>query len=138
MVNTIYPEGLPAGQNRIAGRSLDLIAKSLTPANPNEAVKASKAPVEVEAASVINVYPNPFIDVIKVDMTSTKQANVNIVVYDMNGKMIFRSNGMNIMKGNNIISTQLPVGLKVLPGNYVISIWVDGKLTKSVKLIKAN
>lgn len=138
VVNTIYPEGLPAGQNRIAGRSLDLIAKSLTPAKPNEAVKAPKAPVEVEAASVINVYPNPFIDVIKVDMTSTKQANVNIVVYDMNGKMIFRSNGMNIMKGNNIISTQLPVGLKVLPGNYVISIWVDGKLTKSVKLIKAN
>ncbi len=139
VVNTIYPDGLPTGQNRVAGRTLNQIAKTLQPAKGNEeVVKTKTTPVEELSASIINVYPNPFIDVIKVDMTSTKQANVNIVVFDMNGRLIFRSNGMNIMKGNNIISTQLPVGLKVLPGNYVISIWVDGKMTKSVKLIKAN
>ncbi|RYE23522.1 MAG: T9SS type A sorting domain-containing protein [Sphingobacteriales bacterium] len=134
VVNTIYPDGLPAGQARIAARSLPAPATA-------EAAKDVKPAVVAAAqadASVINIYPNPFIDVIKVDMTSTKPAAVNITVHDMAGKMVFRSNSMNIMKGNNVISAHLPVGLKVLPGSYVVNIWIDGKMSKVVKLVKVN
>ncbi|MFT3980381.1 MAG: fibronectin type III domain-containing protein [Ferruginibacter sp.] len=137
VVNTIYPDGLPAGQNRVA-------ARTLAQATPKEAgsqtaeVKTVTAVTEEATATIVSVYPNPFVDMIKVDMNSSKQASVTIMVYDINGRLMFRSNGMNVMKGNNIISAQLPVGLKVLPGTYVVSVWVDGKMTKSVKLIKAN
>ena len=134
VINTIYPDGLPQGQNRLAGRGLP--APELTTTPVAEIVK-SQAPVEADQ-SIISVYPNPFVDMIKVDMTSTKPAAVNITVHDMNGKMVFRSNSMNIMKGNNVISAHLPVGLKVLPGSYVVNIWVDGKMTKVVKLVKVN
>lgn len=132
VINTIYPDGLPFGVlNRIA-RTLPEAGKETT---TTEEVKAT---VEEAKASVITVYPNPFIDLIKVDMVSTKPATVNITVHDMNGKMVFRSNSMNVMKGNNVISAHLPVGLKVLPGTYVVNIWVDGKMSKVVKLVKVN
>jgi hypothetical protein len=134
VINTIYPDGLPAGQNRIAGRGLPAPGNVEVPVSEIAKVEAT-----IEAAeSVISVYPNPFIDVIKVDMTSSKAAAVNITVHDLNGKLVFRSNNMNIMKGNNVISAHLPVGLKVLPGAYVVNIWVDGKMTRVVKLVKVN
>lgn len=135
VINTIYPDGLPAGQNRIAVRPLPAPGKEATTA---EVTKPTTAVVEEAGASVISVYPNPFVDVIKVDMTSAKAAAVNITVHDLNGRMVFRSNSMNIMKGNNVISAHLPVGLKVLPGSYVVNIWVDGKMSKVVKLVKVN
>ncbi|RYY51211.1 MAG: T9SS type A sorting domain-containing protein [Chitinophagaceae bacterium] len=133
VINTIYPDGLPAGQNRMIARGLPEANKGTA---ATDAVKANV--VAEETAAVLSVYPNPFIDVIKVDMTSTRPANVNITVHDMTGKMVFRSNNMNIMKGSNVISAHLPLGLKVLPGTYVVNVWVDGKMTKVVKLVKVN
>lgn len=139
VVNTIYPDGLPAGQNRMAGRTLAQAAPAQEPNEQTELAKKPTAPTaETVTATVVNVYPNPFVNVIKVDMTSTRQSNVQIVLFDMNGKTVFKTSGMNIMKGNNIISAELPAGLKVLAGNYLITVWADGKMIKTVKLIKAN
>lgn len=137
VINTIYPDGLPFGVLNRGIRTLPAPGDGTT-IPVAEVVKPAVPVVETANASVISVYPNPFIDVIKVDMTSSKAAAVNITVHDMNGKMVFRSNNMNIMKGNNVISAHLPVGLKVLPGSYVVNIWVDGKMSKVVKLVKVN
>ncbi|RZM24332.1 MAG: T9SS type A sorting domain-containing protein, partial [Pedobacter sp.] len=136
VVNTIYPYGLPTGQNRMVARGLTAAVDAQSTPTASAELKTTSTTEAV--ATIIKVYPNPFNDIIRVDMNSAKAAGVNITVHDMNGKMIFRSNNLNVLKGNNVISAQLPVGLKVLPGTYIVNIWVDGKMTKAVKLVKVN
>ena len=91
-----------------------------------------------ELADVISVFPNPFTDRIQVELQNPKASAVTIMLYDINGSLLFKTNNMNVMKGNNIVSANLPVGIKLAPGMYVINVWIDGKMSKSVKLIKVN
>jgi len=107
------------------------------------AVKELKAVAEnvvvaTDFSENIKVFPNPFTNKIVVEMTNPKAAPVNILLYDLNGKLVFRSTGLNVMKGNNTVSANLPVGLTLMPGSYFINVWIDGKLSKSVKLVKIN
>ena len=88
--------------------------------------------------NVLNVFPNPFTGTIKVELQNAKPATVAIMLYDINGKLLFRSNSLNAMKGKNIISANLPVGLSLSPGSYIINVWIDGKMSKSAKLVKIN
>lgn len=135
VINTIYPNGLPFGalNKEIAGARVLPDPKGKTPE-----AESIRAAVTTAPATAISVYPNPFIDVIKVEIASPKAAAVNVTVNDMSGKMVFRSTNMNVLKGNNVISAQLPAGQKVLPGTYIVNVWVDGKMSKVVKLIKVN
>src|SRR6218665_2008940 len=136
VVNTIYPNGIPASLNRTVLRTLaEATPKSATAPASSQVTASKPAASDETPPTVLAVYPNPFKDVIKVDMESKKEASVNILVYDINGRPVFKSSGMNVMKGNNIISADLPAGLRILPGTYIVSIWVDGRLTKTVKLI---
>ena len=86
----------------------------------------------------IKVFPNPFTDVIQVELQNAKASTAIIMLYDINGKMIFRSSALNVIKGNNIVTAKIPTGLSIVPGSYIINVWIDGKMSKSMKLIKIN
>lgn len=86
----------------------------------------------------IKIFPNPFTSNIQVQLNAEKNANVNILIYDINGKQMFRSENLNVIKGSNSISASLGNGRQLLAGTYIINILIDGKLSKVEKLIKVN
>jgi hypothetical protein len=86
----------------------------------------------------INVYPNPFTSRIDVEINNEKAANVTVMLYDLSHRLIYRSAEQKQTAGRNKISVNLPSSASILAGNYIVSIMVDGKLAKSVKLIKVN
>lgn len=135
VVNTIYSDGVPQGR-MIAGKGGHTLPQ------PEAVVSTAKPSVPSvkteELADVISVFPNPFTDRIQVELQNPKASAVTIMLYDINGSLLFKTNNMNVMKGNNIVSANLPVGIKLAPGMYVINVWIDGKMSKSVKLIKVN
>ncbi|MEP6710994.1 MAG: fibronectin type III domain-containing protein [Ferruginibacter sp.] len=131
VVNTIYTDVPPPGL-----RANHLLPLANSDAKAGE-TKVSSAPKQ-DDMQIIKVFPNPFTSMIQVELQNSKAATVNILVYDINGKLLFKSNGVNSMKGHNIVSANLPVGLSLSPGSYVINVWIDGKMSKSAKLIKIN
>lgn len=138
VVNTIYPDGIPEVLNARYNPTLpdlDAVVKTL---EVKERTKTVNSVLPVTTLDEIKVFPNPFTDKIQVELQNPKASSVSILLYDMNGKMLFRSNGLNVMKGNNIVSANLPVGMSLSPGSYVINVWIDGKMSKTVKLIKVN
>ena len=135
VVNTIYTEGPPEPLARVNHTLPAVVEKQIKTIAKAEI----KTPGIINTSdNVIKVFPNPFTDKIQVELQNPKSATVTIMLYDINGKMIFRSNGFNVMKGNNIVSANLPVGMSLAPGNYIINVWIDGKMSKTVKLIKVN
>ena len=136
VVNTIYTEGAPelllARGNHTLPEVVEAKIKTIAKAeikNPG---------ITNTSDNVIKVFPNPFTDKIQVELQNPKSATVTIMLFDLNGKMVFRSNGFNVMKGNNIVSANLPIGMSLAPGNYIINVWIDGKISKTVKLVKIN
>ncbi len=86
----------------------------------------------------INVYPNPFSDKIQVDISAVKSSDINMVLYDITGKIMYNSNAYRSIAGKNTYRLNLPNGASIQPGSYILNIIVDGKLTKSIRLIKVN
>jgi hypothetical protein len=52
------------------------------------------------------------------------------------GKNSLYSSSITLVK--NIVAASLPIGMSLAPGTYVINVWIDGKVSKTVKLIKVN
>jgi hypothetical protein len=42
------------------------------------------------------------------------------------------------MKGGNLMSINLANGMPLPPGVYLLKVMMDGKLSKTIKLIKSN
>jgi large repetitive protein len=146
IVNTIYPgaalpgEGLFARNNHVLPNPKDVIdpialAKITSQIKSVANNRKNPALTEVE---YIRVFPNPFTDRIQVELQNPKVSSVSMMVYDMNGQLVFKSSALSVMKGNNIVSANLPAGTRISRGSYIINVWIDGKLSKTVKLIKVN
>ena len=86
----------------------------------------------------ILVFPNPFTQSIKVELTTDKRSTVVLQLFDMNSRLIQRSAALNTIPGKNVLSMDIPAGKPLSPGNYVVSVTVDGRLSKTVKLVKVN
>ena len=95
-------------------------------------------PKEVVTTSDIRVFPNPFTDRIEVQFFNEKSSVVTLLIYDLNSKLIHRTADVKHAAGQNKITVNLPSGRSILPGSYIVSIMINGKLAKAVKLIKVN
>ncbi len=100
------------------------------------AVKALQ-PKEVITTSDISVFPNPFTDKIDVQFFNKKSAVVTLLLYDLNSRLIYKTADVRQTAGQNKLTVNLPAK-SISPGSYIVSIIVDGKLAKAVKLIKVN
>jgi hypothetical protein len=139
VVNTIYTDVVPQQNNLLLAHLLPEIVNAATEnTKPAVVVPNAISNVKVDDAKIISVFPNPFTSMIKVELQNAKAKTVTIMLSNIDGKLIFKSNELNIMKGNNIVGANLPVNLALAPGSYIITVWVDGKLSKSTKLIKVN
>ena len=80
----------------------------------------------------MSVYPNPFVDNIKVSITSKEKVNTNFSILTMDGKKV-SSEDVMVEKGGNIIVLQR---LGNLPnGNYLIQV-STGAERYAMKLVK--
>ncbi len=87
----------------------------------------------------IKVYPNPFINNLKVDLAlSSKVKQVAMVLYDANGRMVYQK-----VLGSNEVSRQyqtqdLSMTKALPPGSYYLKVICDGKAQQTIKLVKAR
>jgi len=89
-----------------------------------------------EDKGAINVYPNPFTNKIEVEVNEVKADNISILLYDVNARLIYKSTPFKPISGRNVIQVNLPGGVSLTPGNYVLNVLFDGKPAKTVKLVK--
>ncbi len=86
--------------------------------------------VRNEGVADITVYPNPVKDLMKVEINADKADKGQIIISDVNGKLIYSQN-INIIQGNNI----LPVNTSSMAnGAYIIKV----QLTDDVVIRKFN
>jgi len=84
-----------------------------------------------KASSVLNIFPNPVRDAITVSYTSelsTDQGNLDLVVYDMNGKQVLT----NTLE-NSLGVVTIPVDLT--NGIYVANLSRDGKIIGTARFV---
>ena len=86
----------------------------------------------------ISVFPNPFFNKIEVSLSNKNAALVTVVLYDLNSKLIYKTAESKQPAGNSTITVNIPSAAILTRGVYVINIIVDGKVTKSIKLIKGQ
>lgn len=120
----------------------DITARNITVNNAGEAVFGPALPAAEElvadAKPNISVFPNPFTNRIDVAVNSNKPAAVTVMLYDLNSRLVYKSASIQQQAGVNKISINLPTNASLLPGSYLVSIMIDSKLVKTVKLIKVN
>ncbi|RYE22844.1 MAG: hypothetical protein EOP51_12240, partial [Sphingobacteriales bacterium] len=96
------------------------------------------APKEVVTTSDIKVFPNPFTDRIEVQFYNEKNATMTLMLYDLNSRLVHKTADTKQPAGLNKLTVNLPTGKTLQPGSYIVSVMVNGKVAKAVKLIKVN
>lgn len=134
VINTIYTEGPPP--TRFINTELP-VTHVLPPAKPVVTARQPEAVTEI-ITQPIRVYPNPFTGPVQVKLQTDKDAEIAIQLYDVNGRLMYKSNGLRAVKGVNIISVNLADRAPLPPGMYILNVLIDGKISKAEKLIKVN
>ena len=79
----------------------------------------------------INIYPNPATDYVSMDVEVKKQTQVEVVIYDMVGRVVKRQNVGSVSGVQNV-----KVGLTdFIPGNYMLRLSFDSEPVSIEKLI---
>jgi len=86
-----------------------------------------------EVDSIINVYPNPFIEGVTLEFYSTVEQNINVAIYKLNGKRVEEETHAVYPHANNTI--HLDHVKKLSAGTYTITITTPQK-TFTRKVIK--
>lgn len=84
----------------------------------------------------VKAYPNPFVDQVFVHLSHIKPIQqVTLDLYDLQGRLLVRSNKGNLPAGNNLLT--LNVSSMALPtGTYLLKLTVNNRSTGVVKLLK--
>jgi hypothetical protein len=83
----------------------------------------------------LKAFPNPFHDNFTLLVPSQSNSKVQVILYDISGKLVYRSGSQNVQKGTNTI--KVTTGANLTAGIYtVVVINTDNKTTKTYKLIK--
>ena len=75
----------------------------------------------------VEVFPNPTSDAFSINVQSTSNSNIQIIITDINGKKLYETSGNNF--SNYVIGKQLS------PGVYFIKVMQEQNI-KTIKLIK--
>ena len=82
------------------------------------------------------MYPNPFRDVVNVDINNNSSANrITADIYDMNGRLAMRQEFDYLPAGYNTIAVRT-AGVNMPVGMYVMSITINGKRVSNKLLYK--
>ena len=136
---TQYTDGTDArGTDIQNAAAVTAISGTSTTIDASAARTGVPVTVKVDAmVDDIKVFPNPFVNKVQVEVNNAASASVTIALYDLSSKLVYSGSAQSTPAGKSVISLNLPAG-KIAPGSYYVNVLIDGKLTKSVKLIKVN
>ena len=88
----------------------------------------------------LQTYPNPFTDQIKISFGLKQPAQLNLAIYDMNGRFIESISHEKFNAGNYELQWKTN-GKSLLSGNYILSIMAETekgsfKQSKTIQLLK--
>ena len=84
--------------------------------------------------SILNTYPNPFNPILNIEFLTSKPANVQINIYDINGKLVKNLLNEYYTTGQNIINWNAE---ELSSGTYFVELKLNNEtITNTVKLIK--
>jgi len=95
--------------------------------------------VEVTRVNVneVKVFPNPFNESLTIKVSTKSSQKVSVKLVDISGRIIV-SRDLGVVDGvRNLTITSAEIG-KVSAGTYMLQMVTDGKVEKSVKLIKTK
>ncbi|MDX2002005.1 MAG: T9SS type A sorting domain-containing protein [Chitinophagales bacterium] len=119
-----------ASYGRGAYRTTTLTAQNRPSCKLEQGATSTGKPMTLKT---LNVYPNPMDNIAFVEVSLTKSANVNIVIYDILGR-VQKQTSFGKLEGNQ----KLQMNLEDVPcGNYILSVQTDGKATsKPIVVLK--
>jgi hypothetical protein len=87
----------------------------------------------------ISLSPNPFNEIVNIIISSEKDIDAEISIYDLDGRKVKSFNNINLSKGRNIIiwDGTNDNGVQMPTGNYIVILNSLGRIIfKTVKLIR--
>lgn len=83
----------------------------------------------------LKIYPNPFTDNINIDFTNpSATSKISTEMYDLTGRLVYRQNYSSMPAGSNSIRINaINTGGR---GVYVVALKIDGKIVRSVKMLR--
>ena len=86
----------------------------------------------------VRMYPNPFIDFVNMDFVNDSESNkVSVEIYDLTGRLTYRRLVGHLPKGANTLRVNASEA-NLGTGVYVITLRVNGKVTKAGKMMKVS
>ncbi|MGC8802341.1 MAG: PKD domain-containing protein [Bacteroidales bacterium] len=83
----------------------------------------------IAAYDNLQIYPVPFNDVLNVNLSLEHAANVQIILYDLSGRMVLTSNRKALGIGNNVVSLNTAA---IKAGTYLLQVNIDGQVNKQL------
>jgi len=129
------PNVTPPEEPLITGRS-GVAAQTGTLAATTEAARNSAQTIEVEDATLIKAFPNPFVNDLTLQLSLKEDvAKFTVVLYDFSGKTVYRREFNNAAKG--VWRQQLDLGGKVASrGTYVLQVIGVDQKPRATKVVK--
>jgi large repetitive protein len=101
-------------------------------------VSVFETPESINVAGIGRIYPNPFSENLNIDFVNpTNNSNINVEIYDLAGRVVYSQQFKHLMAGKNTLRLQ-GVNNNMSPGVYMLRLKINGKLSRSVKLVKAS
>lgn len=121
-------------------------ASSTIPNAPNSFVQQSIASVKTESAAKsakpknntvkISAYPNPFTAYFNLSVSTPQADDVQIDIFSVNGKVVYRNKFSNIAAGSNNLKIQLN-DQDLTAGMYIAKItFIKQNISQTLKLVK--
>lgn len=87
------------------------------------------------AQVIMSNYPNPFHDVTNLNLHVATSGKVQVMIYDLNGRLVFTA--MNEQKDAGDYTVQLDLG-QLPAGKYVAAAIANGSIVQTLKLVKVE
>jgi hypothetical protein len=123
-----------AGNPRISGGRIDMGAYEYQ----DTTTFVAEHPASRENVIDVVVYPNPFYVHSFVDFSLDEKSHIQIIITDLNGKIVNNFLDATLPKGNYKFTWKgdNDHGSSLKTGMYLLSIWKDGKMASTVKVVK--
>lgn len=111
-------------------------APLITTANVKPAINTV---IEADTKDVINVYPNPFIDLLQINFATHKNVKkLGFLVYDMNARLVAQKVISGKGQSYQSQSFTMAVSKSLAPGSYILKVTYDDVVQEAIKLIKVK
>ena len=91
-----------------------------------------------QAVKIRNIYPNPFTQGFSIDFYNTAATNnITVDIYDVKGRLVYAHHAGYLAAGNTTLRVNLG-NARLNDGVYIAKVIVNGKPSKTVKLVKAS